>query len=114
MAGMYDRRLSAVGDLTLPFQPPDGRHVFHQYVIRSARRDALKKHLLDQGVSTLIRYPIPIHMQPAYRDPNVPAGGLPNSERAAREVLSLPIYPELGEEAIRTVCQAVIDFFKVG
>ena len=96
----------------LPLERPQSRkgatHVWHQYVVRSARRDALQQALKARGVGTNIHYPVPVHLQPAYagRLPLGP-GGLPETEKAAREVLSLPMYPQLGDAAVARVIAAV-------
>jgi len=108
-ASLYYELLSNT-ELALPSQPQDSEHVFHQFVIRHPKRDALKAYLKERGVHTLVHYPVPIHLQPAYADLGYPAGSLPNTEQAAREVLSLPLYPELTVEQVDLICHAVIDF----
>jgi dTDP-4-amino-4,6-dideoxygalactose transaminase len=107
LAGLYDQGLKDLG-LVLPARQQGGTHVFHQYVLRSKRRDALRAALDQQGVGTNIHYPVPVHLQGAYRgrlalDP----AGMANSEAAAREVLSLPMFPELPEESVLRVIAAV-------
>jgi dTDP-4-amino-4,6-dideoxygalactose transaminase len=87
-------------------------HVFHQYVIRSQNRDDLKSFLAKHNINTLIHYPIPVHLQPAYKGRLGEIGDFPNSEQAAREVLSLPLYPEMEEDEAGIVCHTIIDFFK--
>lgn len=81
-------------------------HVFHLFVIRSPRRDALKAHLEKNGVQALIHYPVPVHQQPAYAG-KLRGASLPETERAAREILSLPLYPELQSSDVDRVIQAV-------
>ena len=93
IAGEYSKALTD-SDLALPAARDGVTHAWHQFVVRSSRRDALWKYLNENGVSTLIHYPIPVHLQPAYRGRTGDLN-LPETERAAREVLSLPIYPEL-------------------
>ena len=83
--------------------------MYHQYVIRSKSRDDLAAFLHQRGVQTLVHYPVPVHHQPAYRA-YPPRHPLTETETAAREVLSLPMYPELNERDIRTVAQAVQDY----
>jgi dTDP-4-amino-4,6-dideoxygalactose transaminase len=107
LADLYRELLSGT-DLVLPAQ--NAGHVYHQFVIRHPRRDALREYLKECGISTLVHYPVPIHLQPAYTDLGYPSGSLPMTERASREVLSLPIYPELTEEMVGLVCQAILDF----
>ena len=111
IAGRYDAGLAGL-PLALPMLRPDAAHVFHQYVIRLAERDALRDYLNARRICTGIHYPIPIHLQPAYRN-RVAAGasGLGVSERAARQILSLPMYPQLSDEMIDRVVGGVRAFF---
>ncbi len=107
---LYNTNLSDLQNLTglvLPQEMPYGRHVYHLYVIRHPRRDALQAYLQERGIGTLIHYPLPIHLQPAYRGRLGDRGSFPAAERAACEVLSLPLYPELTEEQVYTVTQAM-------
>jgi len=105
-AALYKKHLSVPGIQT-PFETGDGAHVYHQYTIRVKDRDAVKKRLDDAKMSSMIYYPVPLHLQTAYKDLGMKPGSLPVSEQAARDVLSLPMYPELTEEQIRTVAEAV-------
>jgi dTDP-4-amino-4,6-dideoxygalactose transaminase len=84
--------------------------VWHLYVIRVSRRDALKEYLASQGISCGIHYPIPIHLQPAYRDRGYKKGDFPVTEDYAQRIISLPMYAELTPELIRFVAQAVLEF----
>ncbi|MEK7325294.1 MAG: DegT/DnrJ/EryC1/StrS family aminotransferase, partial [Chloroflexota bacterium] len=84
--------------------PPTGG-VYHQYVVRHPKREALKQSLEDQGIGTSILYPVPVHLQPAYADD--PPLHLPVTEQFAREILCLPIYPELTDGEVERVCEAV-------
>ncbi len=113
LAGLYHDLLSDT-ELILPVRPKESSHVFHQYVIRHSRRDELKEYLKGRGIHTLVHYPVPIHLQPAYENFGCIVGSLPNSEQVAREVLSLPIYPELPEEKIGLICRAIMDFLVDG
>ncbi len=108
LAAIYFDRLSNT-ELVLPVPPVDSEHVFHQFVIRHPRRDVLRSDLKTREIHTLIHYPLPIHLQPAYADLGYPIGSFPNTELASREVLSLPMYPELTEEQVHLVSQAVSD-----
>ena len=83
------------------------RHVYHVYSVRTSRRDNLQKALQARGIQTGIHYPIPVHLQPAYADLGYRVGAFPVSEKAAQEVLSLPMYAELTDEQIATVSTAV-------
>lgn len=85
-------------------------HVYHLYVVRSGRRDELREHLAERGVGSGIHYPLPAHLQPAYAALGGGAGSLPETERAAAEVLSLPIYPELGPDEVDRVIRVVNEF----
>jgi dTDP-4-amino-4,6-dideoxygalactose transaminase len=87
----------------LPVERAGARHVYHVYVVRLAERDAWRARLAEAGVQTGVHYPIPVHLQPAYRDLGYHAGDFPVSERVAGEVLSLPMFPELTTEQIGVV-----------
>ena len=93
-AAQYAAALAGSGVVT-PAERPGDRHVYHVYAVRLAERDRWRSHLEARGVQTGVHYPIPVHLQPAYRDLGYTAGDFPVAERAASEVLSLPIYPEL-------------------
>jgi dTDP-4-amino-4,6-dideoxygalactose transaminase len=98
----------------LPVQLPLERfkHVYHLYVIRSAHRHKLAQFLHEQDISTGIHYPIPLHLQPAYRNhPQAGKGKFPITEQCAGELLSLPMYPELTEEQIVGICEAIKRFY---
>jgi dTDP-4-amino-4,6-dideoxygalactose transaminase len=105
-AALYKKYLSVPG-IQPPVESGDSTHVYHQYTIRIKDRDAVKKRLDDATMSSMIYYPVPLHLQAAYKDLGMKSGSLPVSERAAQEVLSLPMYPELTEEQIKTVADAV-------
>lgn len=104
IAGHYSRDLRGVG---LPFIDPRAEPVFHQYVIRTPRRDVLQAALAEKGIATGIHYPIPLHRQPAYRHLGYKAGDFPHTEQAAQEILSLPVFPELTEAEVDGVIAAV-------
>ena len=108
-AARYTRLLRDSG-VVPPMVDSRATHVFHLYVIRAARRDELQKHLSDRGIQTGIHYPIPIHQQEAYRDIGRAGGAFDVTEQAAREVLSLPMFPELGEKDIERVVDAIAAF----
>lgn len=115
-AGLYTRTL---GELGAPVQPPQlppypARHVYHQYVIRAPRRDALREWLARQGIASEIYYPLPLHRQQCFLRLGYAEGVLPRSEQAAREVLALPIYPELEPAQIVRVCRAIQAFYQSG
>jgi dTDP-4-amino-4,6-dideoxygalactose transaminase len=91
----------------IPQVRPGSRHVFHQYAIRVPRRDALRQQLTEAGVQTGVHYPIPLHLQPAYRDLGYTEGDFPVAERVAREILSLPIFPELTDGQIEMIAGVI-------
>ena len=93
-AAQYGSLLQGAAVLT-PVEKDYARHVYHLYVIRSQRRDALRQYLRDNGVGTAIHYPVPVHVQPGYADLGNGRGSFPVSERLAGEILSLPMFPEL-------------------
>jgi dTDP-4-amino-4,6-dideoxygalactose transaminase len=110
-ARLYNQLLKGSGVVT-PYESPDVRHVYHLYVVRSPHRADLLSHLKSHGVDAGIHYPIPVHKQEAYMKQGYSNVSLPVSERAAAEVLSLPLYPELSEAQIRYVAEAVREFAK--
>jgi dTDP-4-amino-4,6-dideoxygalactose transaminase len=94
-------------DVETPTEMPWAQHVYHVYTLRSTDRDGLQTALTAEGVQTGIHYPVPVHMQPAYADLGYGPGAFPHSEAAAKQVLSLPLYPELSSEAVAQVATAV-------
>jgi len=100
--------------LTTPAEAPGVRHGFHLYVVRTTKRDGLRNHLEARGVDTLIHYPIPIHLQEAYRELGHRRGDFPVTERCARQVLSLPFFPEMKDEEMKEVADQIQGFFKGG
>jgi dTDP-4-amino-4,6-dideoxygalactose transaminase len=109
LAARYTAALAASG-LVLPTCRENALHVYHQYVVRSRHRDAFQAYLRTQGIDTLVHYPKAVHQQPAYQGRLPTAGSLPQSERAAAEVLSLPIYPELTDDQVDAVIEACSDW----
>jgi dTDP-4-amino-4,6-dideoxygalactose transaminase len=91
----------------LPAEVQGSLHVYHQFVIRVPDRDGVQKRMGERGVQTAVYYPVPLHLQPMYRDLGYRAGDFPEAERAAREVLCLPIYPELTDVQVDEVVEAV-------
>ena len=108
IARQYDQAFQGTS-LRIPIAPIFAESVYHQYVIRTSRRDDLKAHLQSAGVSTLIHYPVPIHRQPAYANRCFHSqNGLLQTERAAGEILSLPMHPQMNQEQVSQVCEAVL------
>lgn len=108
-AALYARLLGE-SPLRLPREGPERTHVYHLYVVAHEKRNGLRAHLQGQGVGTAVHYPVPVHLQPGYREYGAGPGSLPASEKAAREVLSLPLYPELPLEAVERVAEAVLAY----
>jgi len=93
-----------------PLEKSHGKHAFYVYTIRSPSRDALQQHLRDRGIASQIYYPMPLHLQQVYAEHGFKPGDFPVTEKLASEILSLPMYPELTEEQINTVIEAVRSF----
>ena len=106
VAHEYTRHLKGVPGIVTPIEQPTARHVYHQYTLRilDDRRDALQKSLADAGVSSVIYYPVPLHQMPLFESKS---GELPETDRAARQVLSLPIWPELEPDRVQRICELI-------
>jgi len=96
--------------ISLPIEEPYATHVFYQYVVKSEKRDALQSHLTANHIPTIIHYPVPIHLQPAYSELKLSKGTLPNTEELAGQILSLPVYPELSQQQIELAASALNSF----
>ncbi|MFA5779081.1 MAG: DegT/DnrJ/EryC1/StrS family aminotransferase [Elusimicrobiota bacterium] len=107
LAELYNKELAVTG-LVLPKVSKNSTHVFHLYVVRSKKRDDLLKYLKNNGIGALIHYPVPVHLQPAYKIKSK----LVETEIAAKEIISLPMYPELSESDVKTVCNIIKNFKK--
>jgi dTDP-4-amino-4,6-dideoxygalactose transaminase len=121
-AATYDRLFGEAGlaspnapqdsaPIQLPITLPQAHHVFHQYVVRAYRRDELREFLTARKIGTEVYYPIPLHLQPCFVYLGYREGDFPEAERAAKEVLALPIFPELTEEEQRRVVSSIADFY---
>jgi dTDP-4-amino-4,6-dideoxygalactose transaminase len=109
-AGLAEAGPYPAHGIVLPHQVPGSRHVWHQYVIRSARRDELRAFLSERKIGSEIYYPVPLHLQEALKSLGYSEGSFPEAERAAREVLALPIFAELREDEQQTVVTAIAEF----
>lgn len=107
IAAIYQQQLAGIDSLVLPVVPSWAEPVWHLYVVRHPQRDALAKALAELGVGTIVHYPVPPHLQPAYADQGYRAGDFPLAEAIHREVLSLPVSPVMSDEQALQVCAAV-------
>ncbi|KAB7707399.1 aminotransferase class I/II-fold pyridoxal phosphate-dependent enzyme [Bacillus aerolatus] len=98
--------------LQTPVQKKGNYHVFHQYTLRVPKRDGLQQYLKEQGVSTMVYYPMPLHVQPVFKELGYQEGDLPETEKAAKEAISLPMYPELKQEDQDYVIEKIIEFYQ--
>jgi len=110
-ARSYDALLAGL-DLELPIELPNRKHVYHQYTVRSKSRDELKKYLKTLDIDTGVFYPGPLHLEEAYRYLGYTEGDFPEAERACREVLSLPVFPELAADQLDYVASSLRSFLK--
>ena len=111
----YDTRLSEIEGIQIPVRSSYSTHIFHQYtlLVQASRRDELKKHLHEQGIPSQIYYPLPLHLQKAYRDLGYDDGDFPVSENLCHRVLSLPMHTELDQVQLAYISDQVRQFFKV-
>jgi dTDP-4-amino-4,6-dideoxygalactose transaminase len=110
-ASYYDAAFADVPEVGTPFVDPANTSIYNQYTIRVGQRDALQAHLKDRGIGSNVYYPLPLHLQPCFAYLGYAEGQCPEAERAAREVLSLPVYPELTTAQLDEVIAAVRDFY---
>jgi dTDP-4-amino-4,6-dideoxygalactose transaminase len=110
-AALYDSLLAGLKGITLPREMDYARHVYHIYAVRTKNRAALESFLAGKGIACLIHYPLPIHLQDAYRSFGLESGNFPIAEKYAGELLSLPMYPELAESQIEHVAREIRNFF---
>jgi len=111
-AKYYNRKLKGVGDIITPIVASNRTHIFHQYTIRTKYREQLRKHLEKKGIPTMIYYSVPLHLQPCFKYLDYKKRDLPEAERVAKEVLSLPIYPELKRKEQDYIIQKIKDFYE--
>jgi dTDP-4-amino-4,6-dideoxygalactose transaminase len=111
IAGSYNTWLAET-PLLLPQVRPGVTHVYHQYVVRSRQRDQLRSFLEAHGIGTMIHYPVPVHLQPAYRRRVTLANRLARTEAICREILSLPMYPQMTDADVKRVGGVIIDFYR--
>ncbi len=109
-ARRYRDSFQANTDVVTPYEQPDTRHVYHLYVIRTPQRDDLLAHLRERGIGAGIHYPLPLHLQPAYRRLGWGDVSLPVTERIAQEIVSLPLYPEMSEDQQSYITDTVLEY----
>jgi dTDP-4-amino-4,6-dideoxygalactose transaminase len=109
-AAAFTKLLLGISGIMPPLIPEGYEHVFHQYTIRVERRDALMKYLSERKIGCSVYYPVPLHLQPLYASLGHKAGDFPHAERAAQEVLSLPMFPELRPEQVTRVAESIAEF----
>ncbi len=110
-AADYGDRLADVEGVVPPVVADDRYHIYNQYTIRADRRDELRAHLDGLGIGSMVYYPLPLHLQPCFAHLEYGEGDLPESERAAAEVLSLPVFPGLTADERARVCDAIREFY---
>jgi dTDP-4-amino-4,6-dideoxygalactose transaminase len=111
IAAKYLDRLAGIDDLRLPVVPDEAVPVYHLFVVRTTRRDALKDHLSNSGIGTMIHYPVPPHLQPAYSSSGFKPGDFPITEDIANTALSLPLWPGMTDAQVKFICDAINAFF---
>ena len=107
----YNNGLKEVGDIITPIIDSNKTHIFHQYTLRTKYRDQLRKYLKEKGIPTMIYYPLPLHLQPAFKYLGYKKGDFPEAEKAAKEVLSLPVHSELKRKEQDQIIQKIKEFF---
>ena len=110
-AAYYDQAFADVPELRTPFIAEGNESIYNQYTLRVERRDALREHLGAKGIGNAIYYPLPLHLQPCFAYLGYREGSCPEAERAAREVISLPVYPELTRSQQDQTISAVLEFY---
>ncbi len=112
LAHVYARYLQEIVDVDLPSYGKDLQHVFHLYVIKCKDKDGLKRYLLKKGIETEVHYPIPLHLQGAFRELGYKRGDFPCAEGLAHKILTLPMHPALKTQEVRKVCNHIKDFYR--
>jgi dTDP-4-amino-4,6-dideoxygalactose transaminase len=111
-AAYYTQALAGLAPVTTPAVDECNEHIFHQYTVRVERRDVLQAHLKSKGIGTAVYYPVPLHLQNCFSHLGYKRGAFPEAERAAAEVLSLPVYPELSPDQLDYVIEAIRGFYQ--
>ena len=111
-AQLYHQLLGGIPQIKVPQRADHAYHVYHLYMIEAPRRNQLQKYLASRGIATVIHYPIPIHLQPAYKHLGYKRGDFPVTEAAAKHILSLPMFPELTNTEIRYIASVIKRFYQ--
>lgn len=111
VAKYYDHQLKSISQIKIPYRLPTSSHVFHQYTIQAVRRDELKTYLEDEGIPTMIYYPVPLHLQKAYRHTGLSEGSFPITEKLSKSVISLPIHTEMQLDEQKFICATIKKFY---
>jgi UDP-2-acetamido-2-deoxy-ribo-hexuluronate aminotransferase len=111
VADFYDKELSDVEEIKIPARAPYSTHVFHQYTLQAQKRDQLKSFLERKGIPTMIYYPVPLHLQTAYRMSGFEEGAFPVTEMLSKTVISLPIHTEMSDDQLYIISNAVKEFY---
>lgn len=114
VASMYDRDLRNISDISIPFRSSHSTHVFNQYTLKieNGNRDDFRTYLEKKGIPTMIYYPVPLHLQPAYKEPSSPEGSFPVTEKLSKSVISLPIHTEMSPDQLLFICDMIKGYFK--
>jgi dTDP-4-amino-4,6-dideoxygalactose transaminase len=110
-AEYYNAAFARSSDIRTPYIDPANVSIYNQYTLRASKRDALQAHLKSKGIGNSVYYPLPLHLQPCFAYLGYSEGAFPESEKAAREVISLPVYPELTQSQLDEVIEAVKEFY---
>jgi dTDP-4-amino-4,6-dideoxygalactose transaminase len=111
IADRYLKNLSGTGDLILPLSEKEAFHVYHLFVVRTDSRDRLKHYLAKDGISTMIHYPVPPHLQPAFSELGYKRGAFPEAEAISETALSLPLWPGMSFDQVDRISERIADFF---
>ena len=112
LASLYLKELAGIADIQLPSSSPQARHVYHLFVIRTPRRNALKEYLMARHIETAIHYPVPPHLQKSFLDLGYKKGAFPVTEAIAETGLSLPLWPGMDESQVEYICENIRAFFQ--
>lgn len=110
-ASSYDNNLNSIPQIKIPYRSGNSNHVYHQYTIKAERRDELKNYLQENGIPTMIYYPVPLHFQNAYKQLGIGEGAFPVTEGLSKTVLSLPMHTEMDTEELAYICDTIKKFY---